>query len=65
MYIKCSACNGEGRIVIDCPYCRNTDSHEHHELRDITCKCCNDLGYTEDVCPVCNGAGHVLRANAV
>lgn len=61
MHIKCTACNGEGHIIIDCPYCRNSDPHEHLDLKDVTCKCCNDLGITEDTCPICEGTGYILR----
>jgi RecJ-like exonuclease len=61
----CPGCHGTGKVLIDCPYCRNTEQFEHEELTSGVCHCCNNNGHLEDVCPICNGTGKKLEKDHV
>jgi len=57
----CPGCHGTGKITVDCPYCRSTESFEHEDLSSEVCLCCHNEGNIEDVCPICEGAGKILE----
>lgn len=57
MSAKCPVCGGRGTVATDCPYCRDSDSFEHHDLTGKNCPSCNSVGYVEDVCPACGEGG--------
>jgi RecJ-like exonuclease len=66
MSAQCPACGGRGTVASDCPYCRDSDGFEHHDLNNKSCPSCEGAGYVEEACPVCGGrgaAGHFLKVS--
>lgn len=59
---NCHHCHGSGQIAINCPFCRDTDMHEHEELVSRNCHCCTGLGFVELECPSCRGVGRLREA---
>lgn len=53
----CPHCAGSGKYLINCPYCRETDTFEHDDLTPGECIACRNSGYIEISCPFCHGTG--------
>ncbi len=64
MFVPCTDCGGSGYTIVDCPYCRNTDSFEFDHLPALPCKCCGGTGIFEDLCPTCGGKGKIEKPDS-
>ncbi len=61
----CPGCQGTGKVLIDCPYCRIFEEPDNEENASRVCLNCHNKGVVEDMCPLCKGTGKVLEKDSI